>query len=205
MSNPAALRAVRRPRTEGDMSETKNPGDKTISVERKTLGLKRPGVEQGTVRQSFSHGRSKAVVVEKKKRRVVLPGQEGKPEAEAPAPRAPAQQQQQRERRPDIEKGGSVKADTAAARRAASGQRPRGGNILRTLTSEEAAARQAALREAQLREVEDRKRREEDERRRIAEEARRKAEAEERAKREAEEAAKRAAEEAERAKLEAAE
>ncbi|GGF01760.1 translation initiation factor IF-2 [Stappia taiwanensis] len=185
------------------MSETKNPGDKTISVERKTLGLKRPGVEQGTVRQSFSHGRSKAVVVEKKKRRVVVPGQEGKPEAEAPAPRAPAQQQ--RERRPDIEKGGSVKADTAAARRAASGQRPRGGNILRTLTSEEAAARQAALREAQLREVEDRKRREEEERRRIAEEARRKAEAEERAKREAEEAAKRAAEEAERAKREAAE
>ena len=63
------------------MSETKNPGDKTISVERKTLGLKRSGVEQGTVRQSFSHGRTKAVVVEKKKRRVVLPGQEGKPEA----------------------------------------------------------------------------------------------------------------------------
>ncbi len=67
------------------MSDTKNPGDKTISVERgKTLGLKRGGGDQGTVRQSFSHGRTKAVVVEKKKRRVVLPGQEAK--AEAPAP-----------------------------------------------------------------------------------------------------------------------
>ena len=51
------------------MSDTKNPGDKTISVERKTLGLKRSGGDQGTVRQSFSHGRTKAVVVEKKKRR----------------------------------------------------------------------------------------------------------------------------------------
>ncbi|MGC2121923.1 MAG: translation initiation factor IF-2 associated domain-containing protein, partial [Xanthobacteraceae bacterium] len=29
----------------------------------KTLTLKRGGVEQGVVRQSFSHGRSKAVVV----------------------------------------------------------------------------------------------------------------------------------------------
>ena len=84
------------------MSDTKNPGDKTISVERgKTLGLKRGGGDQGTVRQSFSHGRTKAVVVEKKKRRVVLPGQEAKAEAPAPttqrlerpaeAPRTPPQ------------------------------------------------------------------------------------------------------------------
>ncbi|WP_029057800.1 translation initiation factor IF-2 [Stappia stellulata] len=187
------------------MSETKNPGDKTISVERKTLGLKRSGVEQGTVRQSFSHGRTKAVVVEKKKRRVVLPGQEGKPEAEQEvqdtAAAAPAAPRAEVERRPDIERG-SDKADVAAARRSASGQRPRGANILRTLTSDEAAARQAALREAQVREVEDRKRREEEEKRRAEEDARRKAEAAERAKREAEEeklraeeAAKRAAEE----------
>ena len=96
------------------MSETKNPGDKTISVERKTLGLKRSGVEQGTVRQSFSHGRTKAVVVEKKKRRVVLPGQEGKPEAEQDAPDAGAARaaapRAEVERRPDIERG-SDKAD----------------------------------------------------------------------------------------------
>eukprot|EP00873_Tetraselmis_striata_P016816 jgi/Tetstr1/437080/TSEL_025840.t1 len=184
------------------MSETKNPGDKTISVERKTLGLKRSGVEQGTVRQSFSHGRTKAVVVEKKKRRVVLPGQEGKPEAEQDAPDAgaarPAAPRAEVERRPDIERG-SDKADVAAARRSASGQRPRGGNILRTLTNDEAAARQAALREAQEREVEDRKRREEEERRRAEEDARRKAEAAERAKREAEEEKLRAEEAAKRA------
>src|SRR5580700_9248478 len=57
------------------MSETKNPGKKTLSVApTKTLTLKR-GVEQGVVRQSFSHGRTKAVVVEKVKRRTVGPGE----------------------------------------------------------------------------------------------------------------------------------
>ncbi|MBC2857593.1 translation initiation factor IF-2 [Stappia sp. 28M-7] len=173
------------------MSETKNPGDKTISMERKTLGLKRSGVEQGTVRQSFSHGRTKAVVVEKKKRRVVLPGEGGKPEVEVEAPRAAAPQQ----RRPDIE------PQQVPRRRAEPApQRPRGGNILRTLTEDEAAARQQALIEAQRRDAEDRKRREEEERLRAIEEERRKVEEAERAKQEAEEAARRAAEEAERKK-----
>ncbi|QGZ35726.1 translation initiation factor IF-2 [Stappia indica] len=172
------------------MSETKNPGDKTISMERKTLGLKRSGVEQGTVRQSFSHGRTKAVVVEKKKRRVVLPGEGGKPEAEAEAPRAPAPQQ----RRPDIE------SHVPQRRAEPAPQRPRGGNILRTLTEDEAAARQQALIEAQRRDAEDSKRRAEEERLRAIEEERRKVEEAERAKQEAEEAARRAAEEAERKK-----
>ena len=45
---------------------TKNPGDKKLSVApTKTLTLKPRGVEQGVVKQSFSHGRTKAVVVEK--------------------------------------------------------------------------------------------------------------------------------------------
>src|ERR1700726_509566 len=52
------------------MVHTKTPGDKTLSVPTKTLTLK-PRVETGTVRQSFSHGRTKQVVVEKRgKRRV---------------------------------------------------------------------------------------------------------------------------------------
>src|SRR5512137_2781997 len=69
------------------MTDTKNSGDKTLSVPSKTLSLKRP-VEQGVVRQSFSHGRTKAVVVEKVKRRVIGPGSETKPEPAA-APAAP--------------------------------------------------------------------------------------------------------------------
>src|ERR1700724_742796 len=62
----------RRPKSRDGMVETtKNPGDKTLSVApAKTLTLKPRGVEQGVVRQSFSHGRTKAVVVEKVKRRI---------------------------------------------------------------------------------------------------------------------------------------
>src|ERR1700710_1679644 len=50
------------------MVDTKSPGDKTLSVPSKTLTLK-PRVETGTVRQSFSHGRTKQVVVEKRGKR----------------------------------------------------------------------------------------------------------------------------------------
>ena len=69
------------------MNDTKNPGDKTLHVSPKTLSLKRP-VEQGVVRQSFSHGRSKAVVVETVKRRPVAPG--GAVEHKAAPPQAAA-------------------------------------------------------------------------------------------------------------------
>ena len=66
------------------MTETKNPGEKTLTVTpTKTLTLKR-SVEQGVVRQSFSHGRTKAVVVEKVKRRTVGPG-DGKVAEAGPA------------------------------------------------------------------------------------------------------------------------
>src|ERR1044072_2045983 len=61
---------------------TKNSGDKLSVTPTKTLTLKRGGVEQGVVRQSFSHGRSKAVVVEKVKRRIPGPGDA---KSEAPA------------------------------------------------------------------------------------------------------------------------
>ncbi|MFL1877248.1 translation initiation factor IF-2 associated domain-containing protein, partial [Hansschlegelia beijingensis] len=69
------------------MTDTKNTGDKTLTASPKTLTLKRPS-ESGVVRQSFSHGRTNAVVVEKVKRRVLTPG-EAKAQAAPPAP-APA-------------------------------------------------------------------------------------------------------------------
>ncbi|HEY8337689.1 MAG TPA: translation initiation factor IF-2 associated domain-containing protein, partial [Tardiphaga sp.] len=68
------------------MVDTKTPGDKTLSVPSKTLTLK-PRVEQGTVRQSFSHGRTNVVVVEKRGKRRI-PSEAATP-APAPAP-APA-------------------------------------------------------------------------------------------------------------------
>lgn len=56
------------------MSDTK-PGDdgEDAGQRGKTLSLKRT-VSGGQVRQSFSHGRSKAVTVEKRRRRIVKPG-----------------------------------------------------------------------------------------------------------------------------------
>ena len=80
------------------MSESNNVGEKTLTVAPKTtLSLKRP-VEQGTVRQSFSHGRTKQVVVEKVKSRIVAPSKPApglapvRPVVAAPAlaPAAPA-------------------------------------------------------------------------------------------------------------------
>ena len=66
------------------MSDTKTPDGKTLSVEKKTLSLKpRTAGETGVVRQSFSHGRSKQVVVEVKRSRNAPA--HGKPEAAAPA------------------------------------------------------------------------------------------------------------------------
>lgn len=181
------------------MSDTKNPDDKTISVERgKTLGLKRGGGDQGTVRQSFSHGRSKAVVVEKKKRRIVLPGQDPKPEPQA----SPTTQRLDKAPEPPRSKP-PVEAPQAARR--ATGQRQKGGNVLRTLTKEEAAARTAALKMAQVREVEERKQAEIDAKRRAEEDAIRKIEEEARIKAEEAERAQREIEEAKQAALKAEE
>ena len=56
-----------------------NNDDKTISVSgKKTFSLKRPSVEQGTVRQEMGRGRTKAVVVETRKRRITRPEDENK-------------------------------------------------------------------------------------------------------------------------------
>ena len=72
---------------------TEKTGEKKLSVApSKTLSLKGRGVEQGVVRQSFSHGRTKAVVVEKVKSRGPL---RGKAETHRPgrARQAPARRQ----------------------------------------------------------------------------------------------------------------
>ncbi|MEH6952010.1 translation initiation factor IF-2 [Nitrobacter sp. NHB1] len=121
------------------MVDTKNPGDKTLSVgPSKTLTLK-PRVEQGTVRQSFSHGRTKQVVVEKRgKRRIGGDAPTAEPTATpeptvARAPRIP------------------VRPAPPAASRANSGV------VLRTLTEDERTARASALAEAKVRAEEERR------------------------------------------------
>ncbi|OLP45349.1 translation initiation factor IF-2 [Rhizobium oryziradicis] len=70
---------------------TDNKDDKTLSVAgKKTLTLKPTGVNQGTVRQDMGRGRTKAVVVETRKRRPTRPEDERAPQTPAPTP-APAQ------------------------------------------------------------------------------------------------------------------
>ncbi|MBS7697082.1 MULTISPECIES: translation initiation factor IF-2 [unclassified Chelatococcus] len=159
------------------MSDTKNPTDKTLSVTSKTLTLKRP-VEQGVVRQSFSHGRTKSVVVEKVKRRVIGPGDVKEGAAAAPTPPVAPPKPAPTPARPPQRPGQQSQRPTQATSRPT-------GVVLRTLTEDERDARLQALTEA--------KRRETEERRQAEEEAKRRAirEAQERAEREAAEARKR--------------
>lgn len=150
------------------MVDTKTPDDKKLSVPSKTLSLK-PRVETGTVRQSFSHGRSKQVVVEKRGKRRI----DGSPEPQAPtvvakpAPAAPA----------------PAPSRPAPQRNAGSGV------VLRTLTEDERSARASALADAKVREVEERRQAEEEAQRRSVREAA------ERAEREAAESRRKAEEE----------
>jgi translation initiation factor IF-2 len=174
------------------MSETKNTGDKTLTVAPKTLSLKRP-VEQGVVRQSFSHGRSKAVVVEKVKRRAIGPGEVAPREPAAPAslkapaaPTAPVVRAPQpavtaRAPQPSAPPAGSP----PPIARSPAPPRPQTGVVLRTLTEEERDARARALLEAREREEEQRRRAEADAKIRAEREA------QERVEREAAEARKR--------------
>src|SRR5215467_9267721 len=174
------------------MADKNTPGDKKLSVPSKTLTLK-PRVETGTVRQSFPHGRSKQVVVEKRgKRRIGGEAQTADVQHAAPEPVA-------------------VKAPAAPMGRAAvspppgPAQRSTSGVVLRTLTEDEHAARVSALADARVREQEERRQAEEEAKRRASRESIEQAEREAaEARRKAEDERHRADEEAKRkAELEA--
>jgi translation initiation factor IF-2 len=163
------------------MVDTKTPGDKTLSVPSKTLTLK-PRVETGTVRQSFSHGRTKQVVVEKRGKRRVG--------GDAPATETPHAPE------PVVAKPAPAKAPLA---RPAAPATPRGGSgvVLRTLTEDERSARASALADAKMREIEERRLAEEEAKRRSSKEGI------EQAEREAAEARRKAEEERHRQEEEA--
>jgi translation initiation factor IF-2 len=120
---------------------TEKTGEKKLSVSStKTLTLKGRGVEQGVVRQSFSHGRTKAVVVEKVKTRT--PGRVRAEAAPAATPTA----------RPTAKAAPAAPAPTPAP----APSKP-SGVVLRTLSEEERSARAHALADSRLREAEERK------------------------------------------------
>src|ERR1700754_4321977 len=131
------------------MVDTKSPGDKTLSVPTKTLTLK-PRVETGTVRQSFSHGRTKQVVVEKRGKRRV--GGDGPDTVHAPEPAAAK----------------APPAKPVLTTRPAAAPAPRSGSgvVLRTLTEDERSARASARGEAKGRAVKERRLAEEEAKRR---------------------------------------
>jgi translation initiation factor IF-2 len=157
------------------------------------LELRKPA-ETAQVRQSFSHGRSKTVTVEVRKKRVISPGlpEAGRTDA------SPA-----------------IARDQSAPRPAATEPARRPVVIARSLTAEERAGRTRAVQDAFKADEEarrlaalaeaDRRRQEEERavheaRQRAEEEARRKAEEEEARRRTEEEARKRSEEEAQRRK-----
>ncbi|NYJ14843.1 translation initiation factor IF-2 [Rhizobium leguminosarum] len=181
---------------------TDSNDDKTISVTgKKTLSLKPSGMSQGTVRQDMGRGRTKAVVVETRKRRPMRPEDE-KPitpaapvapvRAAEPAPAPVQARPQQPTPAPRIQQGNNNSQTNQRPQQ--SHQSPRQNDrprpvVLNHLSPEEMDARRRALADAQARDAQDAIRRAEDEKRRAAEEVVRKAA-------EAEEAARRAAEEA---------
>ena len=122
-----------------DTDETKRP---------KTLSLKK--TETSTVKQSFSHGRTKAGVVEKK-RTLGAPGPVKAVEKKAPAAEKP------------------VPVAVEAAKPAAAKPAAR-GVVLRQLSDEEKARRAAALADAKVSDSEARRQADEEARRRAAEE-----------------------------------
>ena len=171
------------------MSETNDTGDKTVrapvrSGKGSTLTLNRT-VDAGHVRQSFSHGRSKPVVVEKRKRRTIAspggpeetpepvvvaePVAQAKPAIAPAAPSSPAPR--------------SINSGTAARKPAA----PAPAAANRNLSDGERDARLKALSAARAREADDRVKAEEDSRRRAILDAQLKKEQEELARQKADE------------------
>ncbi|MEP2531605.1 translation initiation factor IF-2 [Shimia sp.] len=147
---------------------------------KKTLGL-RGGSRPGNVKQSFSHGRTKNVVVETKRKRVVVP----KPGAAKPGAHS-AKGAGDPARRPagisDAEMERRLKALHAAKAREAEEVAKRAAEEKARAEDRERRRQEAEIKEREQREAEER--------------ARKKAEDEERKRTEAEEAAKRAAAEA---------
>jgi len=175
---------------------------------KKKLTLSRPGklelnktVDAGQVRQSFSHGRSKSVAVEVRRKRTFKQADDGgmtevqevRIGEEEPAPAEPVAPE------PEVKKETAPPRTLTDQERAARMRALEGARQTETEIAENQAEREAL--EARRREEEQRQRETEDERRR-EEEARRREEEEERHRME-EEAARSAAEQA--ARLEAAE
>ena len=183
------------------MTDTKEHNPR-ISLARPSgrLELKKT-VDSGMVRQSFSHGRSKSVAVEVKRKRGVKPGEARQAEAPVraaePAARSEAAARVALRARTDGQPQGRVGGEVGRA----PARRP---VVLKPLTDEEKSARVRALTDARKAEDEARSRAEENARRLTEDAERRKAEGAAAVKRQEEEEARKRAEEDARRKAEQA-
>ncbi|HVC52721.1 MAG TPA: translation initiation factor IF-2 [Stellaceae bacterium] len=178
-----------------DAQDTQEKRPLTLNRPGGRLELRRPAAEAGQVRQSFSHGRSKTVTVEVRKKRTLGPG--GAPEtareaepavAPAPAPEAPVAEPV---RRPIVLPRALTEEERAGRYRA----------VENAHRASDEARRRAALDEANRRREQE-VRAAEEARNRAEEEAKRKVEEEEAKRRAGEDAKKRAEEEDTRRKEE---
>jgi translation initiation factor IF-2 len=174
--------------------------DKTTSVTgKKTFSLKRPSVEQGMVRQEMGRGRTKAVVVETRKRRINRPEDDKPVPPVTLKPRPAAAAEKPAEPAPAAKPAAGAASTPAAPSRAPAAKPAPRGAVLNQLSASEVEARRRALQDSRIRDVEERKRAEEEAARRAEEEARRAAEEAEAARIKAEEDARLAKEAAEQA------
>ena len=149
------------------MSDTKETDEK------KSLSLSKPGrlelkksVEYGQVRQSFSRGRTKAVAVERVKKRSVGRNRQVSKSGVAPEPKEVAAPTKAEATAPPPEPDSAVEAT-------GEGGDTRARVVLKSLTEDEKAARAKALEGARKADEEARRRAEEEARRQALEEARR--------------------------------
>ena len=155
------------------MSETNEKDGKS---EKGQLSIQRPGrlelhktVETGQVRQSFSHGRSKAVTVEVRRKRTFAPGKSGRmAEVKALTPAeveaAAALSADVVEQAPVVEEAAQEEKRPTVLKTLTSGEKETRVRALETARKVDQAARERAVEEAD-------RRAEEEARRKIAEEA----------------------------------
>ena len=124
------------PRDRDSMSETQKPEERKLSLRKPGKLEGRKAVEAGQVRQSFSHGRSKAVTVEVKKKRSVSRATAAK----AAAPRRATKPKEVAEpATPHVEEQlvSAIDVGADAAIEGSAEQPARGRIILRDLTEDE--------------------------------------------------------------------
>src|SRR5271165_5166657 len=151
------------------MSETKETENKPVSG-RKTMSLNvKRTVEQGHIRQNFSHGRSKSVLVETKRKRA-LPGHGL---AEEPAQRPEPVQQKPEHRafqKPQPDQGQDKKPQKVLRQLSVGEMDARARALLEARKREDVERREREIEEVRLRE-ENKQREVEEQQRRAEEEA----------------------------------